>query len=100
MGSIKHEIVQEHNMDNIENIYDEASDNPTILDQLAKEHSNDPLGYPEGLVTVGQCGDRGWGLVAAKAIKKGDLVYEEAAGIEVELTEVQVKAHLAVKCEE
>ena len=38
--------------------------------------------------------------MAAKTIKKGDLVYEEAAGIEVELTEVQVKAHLAVKCEE
>ena len=87
-------------MDSKENLLLKARSNPSILDQLAEEYSAASLGYPAGLAKVAECGGRGRGLVAARMIKKGEQVYEESTGMEVELTEDQLRSHLIAKTPE
>ena len=77
-----------------------APTDPSVLDQLASHYSDVSAGYPHGLVRVDMVGEKGRGLVAARSIKKGDMVYDAKEGIEVELTEKQLRAQLAVKTPE
>ena len=74
-----------------------ARDNPSILDKLSDEYSYVSAGYPARLVRVGMCEERGRGLVATRTIKKGEMVYDDKYGMEVELTEEQLRVHLKVK---
>ena len=77
-----------------------ARDNPSILDKLSDEYSYVSAGYPARLVRVGMCEERGRGLVATRTIKKGEMVYDDKYGMEVELTEEQLRVHLEVKTDE
>ena len=77
-----------------------ASSDPTLLAQLSSDYSNVSAGYPAGMVRVASCGDKGLGLVAARDIKKGGMVYEEKGGMEVKLSETQLRTHLENKTPE
>ena len=77
-----------------------ASGDPSILAQLSSDYSDESAGYPPGMVRVATCGDKGLGLVAARDIKKGEMVYEEKGGMEVRLTEAQLRYHLENKTAE
>ena len=77
-----------------------ASSDPILLAKLISDYSDVSAGYPAGLVRVARCGDKGLGLLAARDIKKGEMVYEDKEGMEVSLTEAQLRTHLENKTPE
>eukprot|EP00092_Neocalanus_flemingeri_P001476 GFUD01001574.1.p1 GENE.GFUD01001574.1~~GFUD01001574.1.p1 ORF type:complete len:194 (+),score=44.15 GFUD01001574.1:24-584(+) len=78
----------------------DARDSPSILNQLAEKYSYASLGYPPGLIKVTLCEGRGTGLVAARMIKRGEMVFDDLTGVEIELTENQLNVHLIEKTPE
>ena len=70
------------------------------LSHVINKYSNLSPGYPPGLVRVEKCGERGKGLLAARRINKGEMVYQASEGVEVELSEMIIKDHLESKTDE
>ena len=81
-------------------LLESASSDPLLLAKLVSDYNDMSAGYPAGMIRVASCGDKGLGLVAARDIKKGEMVYEDKAGMEVKLTETQLRTHLENKTPE